>query len=261
MRPAEILPESMDLARSFGFDPIGAPMIEMKKISGNEFRDFLVALSNRSIHLCIIMSENVIRFALENADAYVPSKRFLEQLSHCNVIAIGEKTAESLRNVGFEPTDTPAVLTVKGLVSYIGKQYDVDGRRVEILSSSKGSSTLEERLINMGAEVHVLPLYSIEMPENLSEPKMLIRKSIRREIDIFAFTSRLTVEHFLKIAEDLNVREKVIDILNDKIVAAMTNATKKKLESEGIEVKLTSKSANFEDMLATIGLGLGIAPS
>lgn len=261
MRPIEKLPESMELARSFGFDPIGAPMIEMKKVSGNEFRNFLVALSNRSIYLCIIMSENVIRFAMENAEAYVPQDRFINQLNHCTVIAIGEKTADSLREVGLEPHDVPTVLTIKGLTSYISSQYEVTGRRVEILTSTRGSSSLEEKLINMGAEVHVLPIYSIELPEDLTEPKKLIAESIRREIDIFAFTSSLTVTNFLTIAEELGVREKLVDILNDKIVAAMNNATKKRLESEGIDVMLISKGATFEEMLATIGLGLGVAPT
>ncbi len=260
MRPIEKLSESMELARSLGFDPIGAPMIEMKRVSGNEFRNFLVALSNRSIYLCIIMSENVIRFALENADAYVSKDRFIDQLNHCNVIAVGDTTADSLREVGLEPHDVPSVLTVKGLSSYIRGRYDVEGKRVEILTSTKGSSALEEKLIDMGAEVHILPLYSIELPEDLTEPKNLIGKSIRREIDIFAFTSSLTVSNFLQIAEELGVRDKLVDILNDKIVAAMNSATKKRLESEGINVMLTSRGATFEDMLATIGLGLGIAP-
>jgi uroporphyrinogen-III synthase len=162
MRPIESLSESMELARGLGFDPVGAPVIEMKKVSGNEFRSFLVALSNRSIYLCIIMSENVIKFAIENADAYVPKDRFLSQLGHCNVIAIGDQTTESLREEGLEPTDTPSVMTINGLASYLASQYDVAGRRVEILTSSRGSKLLAERLIDMGAEVHVLPLYSIE---------------------------------------------------------------------------------------------------
>lgn len=260
MRPIESLPESMELARGLGFDPVGAPMIEMKKLSGNEFRSFLVALSNRSIYLCIIMSENVIRFAIENADAYVPKDRFLSQLSHCNVIAVGEQTAESLNAQGLEPTDTPSVLTIKGLVSYLSSQYDMVGRRVEILTSSKGSKVLAEKLIDTGAEVHVLPLYSIEIPEDLSESRKLIQLAIRREVDIFAFTSSRTVTNFLEISADLGVREKLVDILNGKIVAAMNHTTKKKLESEGIGVMITPKNPTFEDLLATIGLGLGIAP-
>ncbi len=260
MRPIEKLPESMELARSLGFDPIGAPMIEMRKISGNEFRNFLVALSNRSVYICIVMSENVMRFALENAGSYVSKDRFIDQLSHCTVMAIGEKTADSLREVGLEPNDTPSVLTIKGLTSHIQGHYDILGRRIEILTTSKGSTALADKLSEIGAEVHVLPLYSIELPEDLTEPKKLVQQSIRREIDIFAFTSSTTVENFLQIAKDLGVRDKLVDILNDKIVAAINIATKKKLESEGIGVMLTPKEATFEDLLHTIGLGLGIAP-
>jgi uroporphyrinogen-III synthase len=260
MRPIESLPESMEIARGLGFDPVGAPVIEMKKVSGNEFRSFLVALSNRSIYLCIIMSENVIKFAIENADAYVPKDRFLSQLGHCNVIAIGDQTTESLRAEDLEPTDTPSVITIKGLVSYLNSQYDVVGRRVEILTSSRGSKLLAEMLIDMGAEVHVLPLYSVEMPEDLSEAKKLIQMAIRREIDIFAFTSGRTVLNFLEIANELGVRDKVVDILNDKIVAAMNASTKKKLEAEGIGVMIVPKKPTFEDLLSTAGLGLGIAP-
>ncbi len=261
MRPIEKLPESMELARSLGFDPVGAPMIEMKRISGNEFRNFLIALSNRSVYLCIMMTENVIRFALENANAYIPHDRFIDQLRHCTVIAIGEKTASSLRDIGLEPDDTPSVLTIKGLASHIDSAYDIGGRRVEILMSDKGLSALEKRLVEMGGDVHVLPLYSIDMPDDLTEPKKLIQSSIRREIDIFAFTSSLTVAHFLAVADELGVREKVVDILNDKIVAAINDTTRKSLESEGVSVMLTARSATFEEMLSTIGLGLGIAPA
>ncbi len=260
MRPIESLPESMEFARGLGFDPVGAPMIEMKKISGNEFRSFLVALSNRSIYICLVMSENVIRFAIENADAYVPKDRFLSQLGHCHVIAVGDQTAESLKKVGLEPSDVPEVVTIKGLINYLSSQYDLVGKRVEILTSSKGSKMLAERLIDMGVEVRVLPLYTIELPEDLSEPKKLIQMAIRRDIDIFAFTSARTVTHFLEIANELGVRDKVADILNDKIVAAMNRSTRKRLEEEGIGVMITPKNPTFEDLPGTIGLGLGIAP-
>ncbi|TET90816.1 MAG: uroporphyrinogen-III synthase [Methanomassiliicoccales archaeon] len=260
MRPIEVLPESMELARNLGFDPIGAPMIETKRVSNGEFRNFLVALSNRSIYLCLFMSENAIKFAIENAASYVPKDRFLSQLSSCILMAIGEQTAKSLRNHELELDDPPPVLTVKGLISYLGSQYDVPGRRIEILTSVKGSKSLAEGLATMGADVHVLPLYSVEMPEDLSEARRMMKRVIRREIDIFAFTSSLTVANFLEIAEDLGVREKVVDILNNRIVAAMTRATKKKLESEGIDVKLIPKVGTFEGMIETIGIGLGIAP-
>jgi uroporphyrinogen-III synthase len=206
------------------------------------------------------MSENVIRFAIKNADAYVPKDRFLSQLAHSNVIAVGDPTAESLRAEGLEPKDCPPVTTINELISHLSGQYDMTGRRVEILTSSKGSKILAEKLIDMGAEVHVLPLYSVEMPEDLSEAKKLMKSCVRREIDIFAFTSNRNVINFLEIAADLGVREKVIDILNGKIVAAMNKSTKKKLESEGIDVMITPKSPTFEDLLSTIGLGLGIAP-
>lgn len=260
MRPIEVLPESMELARSLGFDPIGAPMIETKKISNGEFRNFLIALSNRSVYLCLFMSDNAIKFAIENASAYVPKDRFLSQLSNCILMAIGEQTAKSLKEHDLELDDPPPVHTVKGLISYLGSQYDVPGRRVEILTSVKGSRSLAEGLAMMGADVHVLPLYSVEIPEDLTEPKRLIQRAIRREIDIFAFTSSLTVTNFLAVAEDLGVREKIVDILNDRIVAAMTHATKRSLESEGVDVKIIPKVGTYEDMIETIGIGLGIAP-
>jgi uroporphyrinogen-III synthase len=66
--------------------------------------------------------------------------------------------------------------------------------------------------------------------------------------------------NFLEIADELGVRDKVVDILNDKIVAAMNASTKKKLESEGIGVMIIPKKPTFGDLLSTIGLGLGIAP-
>ncbi|MFQ6060149.1 MAG: uroporphyrinogen-III synthase, partial [Thermoplasmata archaeon] len=214
MRPIEVLPESMELARSLGFEPIGAPMIEMKRIADGEFRNFLIALSNRSIYLLLFMSESAIRFAIENSSAYIPKDRFLSQLGNCIVLAIGEQTAKVLSSFGLEPTDTPAVITIRGLLSYIGSQYDVTGQRVEILTSVTGSRALAEGLETMGAEVHVVPLYSAEMPEDLSEPKKLIQRTIRREIDIFAFTSSRTLTNFLAVADELGVRDKIIDILN-----------------------------------------------
>lgn len=260
MRPIEVLPESMEYARSLGFDPVGAPMIELKKSTNGEFRNFLIALSNRSVYLCLFMSENAIRFALESSSAYIPKDRFIGQLDNCTVLAIGEQTESALLDFGIEPDDTPSVITIKGLISYIGSQYDIVGRRVEIMTSATSSRALAEGLETMGAEVHLLPLYSVEMPEDLSEPKRLIQRTIRREIDIFAFTSSKTVSNFLAVADELGVVEKLIDILNNRIVTAMNKATKRKLESEGIDVKLTPKSSTFDDMLQTVGIALGIAP-
>ena len=76
-----------------------------------------------------------------------------------------------------------------------------------------------------------------------------MEKALSREIDIFAFTSSMTVRNFMELADEMGVKEEIISILNEKIVAAIGKPTSDTLSGFGINVKVMPEQYTFEELL------------
>jgi uroporphyrinogen-III synthase len=90
------------------------------------------------------------------------------------------------------------------------------------------------------------------MPVGESQ-KQLIAAVLQDKIDVFTFTSSMIVRNFLEIAEDLGIKDKLIEKMNQNTVAAIGEPTAECLRAHGVEVDVLPKRFTFGDMLEELG--------
>ncbi|WP_207586571.1 uroporphyrinogen-III synthase [Halomontanus rarus] len=163
------------------------------------------------------------------------------------VCAIGASTADALRNAGYTVDVVPETYTSSGLVAAL--ETEVDGARVEVARSDHGSSVLLEGLEAAGAYVHETVLYRLVRPEGSGESA---ERAAAGDLDAAAFTSSLTVEHFLEAADERGIREEAIAGLADAVVGTIGAPTRETAEDHGISVDVVPVDADAEELLCAV---------
>jgi len=215
------LADAIETLDSLGVEPLGDPMlaVDPTDASPRPDADYVILTSKTGAELA--------------ADAgFDPGEATL--------CAIGEPTADALEGVGYTVDIVPEEFSSQGLVDRLGD--DVDGARVEVARSDHGSAVLLDGLEQAGAYVHETVLYQLVRPEDAGTS---VTGAVEGTLDAALFTSSLTVEHFLDIAEERGDREAAIAGLNDAVVATIGKPTKETAEAAGIEVDVVPAAADF----------------
>lgn len=161
------------------------------------------------------------------------------------ICAIGERTAEALRAVGYRVDRVPEEYSSTGLVEALADE--VAGTRVEVARSDHGTATLLDGLNDAGAYVHETVLYRLVRPDGAGDSAELAAAG---DIDVVLFTSSLTVDHFIESAADRGVESAVRTALDEIVVGAIGEPTRRTAAEYGIDVDVVPEVADFE-VLAT----------
>lgn len=157
------------------------------------------------------------------------------------VCAIGPRTADQLRDAGYEVDVVPAEYSSSGLVAALADR--VAGARVELARSDHGSAVLLEGLREAGADVTETVLYRLRRPASAGRSAELAAAG---GLDAVCFTSSLTVEHFLDAAADRGIRDAALAGLNDGVVGVIGEPTRETAESLRVDVDVVPAAATFE---------------
>lgn len=245
VRPEDKLKDASKIAKKHGLEPVCAPMIEVVGTKDENFDKFLQNLRDGQVEYIIFTSTNGIKFSLENT---TDKDEFINVLNRSKIVAIGDPTKKYLEERGINVFIVPDKFSSDGIVAKLSN-YDLKQKMIWVLRSSHGSGILIDGLKNLGAEVFETQVYSIELPKDLSRQKNLVKSAVEGDIDIFTFTSRMTVVNFLKIADDLGLKSDVICEMNKKVVLAIGDPTKEELEKSGIKVEDVPGKYTFEALI------------
>ena len=163
------------------------------------------------------------------------------------LVAIGPATAAAAREAGWTVGLVPEEYTSAGLVAAL--KDEVNGERVEVARSDHGSDVLLTGLREAGADVHETVLYRLTRPDGSGESAALAAAG---ELDAVAFTSSLTVAHFLDAAAERGVREAAIAGLNDAVVGAIGPPTAETAAERGIDVDVVPDDADFDALAEAV---------
>ncbi|PSQ30282.1 uroporphyrinogen-III synthase [Halobacteriales archaeon SW_6_65_46] len=155
--------------------------------------------------------------------------------------AIGSTTADALREAGYTVDIVPDEFSSAGLVARLSDE--VSGATVELARSDHGSEVLPEGLRDAGAYLHETTLYRLTRPDGSGHSTQLAADG---ELAGVAFTSPLTVEHFLAAAAETAGRERVRTALEDTVVGCIGEPTGETASEAGIEVDVVPETASFE---------------
>lgn len=222
------LREAVELLESLGVEPVADPMLAVEP-SGEAPRpdaEFTVLTSITGVELA--------------ADAGWES-------AGATVCAIGQATATALREHGYPVDVLPDEFSSAGLVAAL--ETDVGGNRVEVARSNHGSAVLTGGLVEAGAYVHETVLYRLVRP---AESGHSVDLAAGGNLAGACFTSSLTVEHFLEVADERGVHEDALAGLNAAVVGVIGGPTREAAEAAGIEVDVVPEAASFEALARAV---------
>lgn len=166
------------------------------------------------------------------------------------IAAIGAATADALEEAGYPVDLVPDAYSSSGLVDALAPRIEAGAiERVEVARSDHGSDVLLDGLSAAGATVHETVLYDLERPPASGESTALAAAG---ELDGAAFTSSLTVEHFLAAAADRELASAAVEGLEAAVVGAIGDPTAETAREHGIAVDVVSETADVEALLSAV---------
>jgi len=224
----ERLVEAIELLESLGATPIADPMLAIEPTG---------TLPTGEAEYTILTSKTGVELAAEGG--WEPGETTL--------VSIGPGTTQAAEAVGWTVDREPEIYSSTGLIELLADE--VDGRTVEVARSDHGSDVLLEGLDEAGAKWTETTLYRLVRPPEAGESAALAADG---ELEAAAFTSSLTVKHFLEAAADRGIREAAVDGLDRAVVGVIGEPTRETAESYGIDVDIVAEEATFESLATEV---------
>jgi len=191
-----------------------------------------------------IQDYDFILFTSVNAVKFFFDKVESQKIKDKKIIAVGEKTAEKLKEIGFNNILIPEEFRAEGVVKLIEKRWkEFENKSILVPRAKKGRELLSEHFKNKNIKIEILPIY--ETVGNIPENKEKVEKMLQnQEIDTVVFTSPSTFENFLEIFEN----EKGKKYLSHPKIAVIGVTTKKAIENEGLKVDIIPDKYTFQNL-------------
>lgn len=77
----------------------------------------------------------------------------------------------------------------------------------------------------------------------------MIEDALAGRIDVFAFTSAMTVHNFMTVARSIGAEGEIVDVLCERVVAAIGDPTADVLFGYGVSVDVMPEKFMFRDMI------------
>jgi uroporphyrinogen III methyltransferase/synthase len=161
------------------------------------------------------------------------------------VCAIGPATANRLKkkrvSVHYIPKEFIAESILEGF-----KKRVIQGKRILLARAQKARDILPKGLKKMGAEVDVVTVYRTIRPRGGS--KKLKRVLAQEKIDVIAFTSSSTVNHFAQLLKEEELRK----LLEPIAIACIGPVTARTAKEWGLKVKIQPKQFTIPGLTRAI---------
>jgi len=222
------LREAVELLDSLGATPVADPMLEIEPTGAipDSEADYVVLTSKTGVELA--------------ADAGW-------QPDGVTLASIGSGTTAAAETAGWTVDREPETYSSAGLVELLADE--VAGYHVEVARSDHGSEVLLDGLADAGATVTETVLYRLARPPEAGDSVELAADG---ELEAAAFTSSLTVEHFLAAAADRGVEAAARDGLDSAVVGTIGEPTRETAEELGIGVDIVPEEATFEALATRV---------
>ena len=203
---------------------------------------FAVGLAKGQFQIVIFMTGVGTRALAQAIEPTSPREQFVAALSRVSVVARGPKPVAVLRELGVPITLTvPEPNTWREILETLDQNAErvgLQGARVAVQEHGVPSPELYAGLSRRGAEVFPVPVYRWAPPEDTEPLRQAISALARNEFDVAMFTSSVQVHHLFRFADEMQMRERVLDALRRAVVASIGPVTSETLHEYGIAVDL-----------------------
>lgn len=228
-------PFSELVARNGGI-PVEIPLIAFQPVAASE--KLVHALAGLHNYDWIIFTSNV---TVETFFSFFEKNR----PSLPKIAVIGDQTKASLEERGEQVEFTPEEYVAEGFVEEF-VPYVKAGDKILIPKGNLARDYISKSLKEKGAIVEELIIYETYLPGE-SRDKLVQMLSDER-LDILTFTSPSTINHFMGIVEEHNLRGK----LERCLIACIGPVSKRKAEQWGLTVHAMPEKYTVEEMLKSV---------
>jgi len=234
--------EIAKLITNSGGKPVVAPsMREVPLESNTQALEFASALMEGRLDLVIFLTGVGTRALTRVVETVYPREKFVAALSSVAIVARGPKPVAALREMGVPITLTiPEPTTWREILHELdqSKLLTTRGRRVAVQQYGVTNPELLAGLAERGAQVTSVPVYEWMLPEDTAPLRAAITALSRGEIDVALFTSSAQLRHLLQMAEEMKVKDAVLQALAKALVVSIGPITSEELQKNGIAVDL-----------------------
>jgi uroporphyrinogen-III synthase len=246
--------EMAELIRRHGGEPISAPAMREIPLRENAAAlAFLAALERGEVDVLILLTGVGTRALVGAVAERCPPERFADLVRRVVVVARGPKPVAALRELGMRPNVTvPEPNTWRELLAALDAEAPVGGRRVAVQEYGETNPELIDGLAARGAEVRRVPVYRWALPEDMEPLRAAVRALAAGEIDVALFTSARQVEHAMRTASDLGVREAVANAERRTVIASIGPVCSKALAAHDFSVDLEPDRPKMGHLVAAV---------
>jgi uroporphyrinogen III methyltransferase/synthase len=164
-------------------------------------------------------------------------------IARAKIAAIGEKTAQALKEFGLRPDLTPREFVAECLVEEF-RNLEIRGMKILIPRAQEAREVLPDELRLMGAEVNVVAVYRTLKPQRaeVEKVKQLLASG---QLDTVTFTSSSTVRNFIELIGDKS-------LLQGTTLACIGPITASTLRELGFEPQIISRKFTAEGLISEI---------
>ncbi len=238
---AEDQADSMfELLQESGAEPVSFPVIQT--VAPESWDPFDQALSRISeYHGLIFTSVNGVKFFMRRLKE---TDQDIRDLKGVRIYTIGPKTEEALRAFGIRVDVVPQDFVAESLIESLTGE-GVKGKRFLIPRAKIAREILPDQLLDMGAEVDVVPAYQTVAPTRKNED--FERRLKDGAIDIITFTSSSTVTNFLE-----RIGPELRPYLKNVTIACIGPITADTAREQGLNVDILPKQYTVDALVRAI---------
>jgi len=234
--------------RALGAEPVEVPVIEIRP--PQDLRPLDRALRQLdSYDWLILTSANTVR-ALEDRAASLGLS--LTSVTHFNIAAVGDATADAARRAGFAVALVPDTYVAESLTkSLVGQTR---GKKVLLARAAVARDVIPDTLRASGATVDVVDAYRNVMPE--SAPALL-REALQLGIAAAAFTSSSSVTHLADAARQAGIAFPFAGVA----AISIGPVTSKTLLDLGWEPAAEASPSDIPGLIQAVARALAVSPA
>jgi uroporphyrinogen-III synthase len=203
---------------------------------------FAAGLAKGEFQMVIFMTGVGTRALAQAIEPLCPREQWVAGLSRTAVVARGPKPVNVLREFGVPIALTvPEPNTWREILQTLDQNaatLPLKGARVAVQEHGVPSPELYAGLSQRGALVFAIPVYKWAPPEDEGPLRQEIAELARGEFDVVLFTSSVQAHHLFRFADEMKMRDEVLQALRRTVVGSIGPVTSETLREFGIGADL-----------------------
>ena len=222
------------LIATYGGRPVIAPALREVPLESNvEALDFASALLRGEFDVVIFLTGVGTRALVSAVEAVHSRESVAAALARTRIVARGPKPLAALRELHVPVWVTaPEPNTWREVLSALdakAEECSLHGARVAVQEYGVSNPELLKELVNRGARITRVPVYTWALPDDLEPLKEAVKAIVSGHVDVALFTTGVQVVHVWQIVKEMHLEAEVRSGLARTVIASIGPSTSEEL--------------------------------